>query len=74
MSRKIEIIAEIGINHGGDVEVAREMIQAAAEAGADTVKFQCYNPLTEYSGFQRAITHEIERLILFNFCCDIWMR
>jgi N,N'-diacetyllegionaminate synthase len=36
------IIAEIGINHNGDPELAREMISAAAEAGADAVKFQTY--------------------------------
>jgi len=34
------IIAEIGINHQGDVEIARQLITAAAEAGADAVKFQ----------------------------------
>jgi N,N'-diacetyllegionaminate synthase len=36
------IAAEIGINHNGDMGLAREMIQAAAEAGADGVKFQNY--------------------------------
>lgn len=42
--RKIEIIAEIGINHQGDMGLAREMIHAAKRAGADTAKFQYYNP------------------------------
>jgi N,N'-diacetyllegionaminate synthase len=36
------VIAEIGINHNGDHEVARRMIDVAAEAGADAVKFQTY--------------------------------
>ncbi len=36
------IAAEIGINHNGDMELARRMIVAAAEAGADAVKFQNY--------------------------------
>lgn len=36
----IFIIAEIGINHNGDVEIAKQLIDAAAEAGADAVKFQ----------------------------------
>jgi N,N'-diacetyllegionaminate synthase len=36
------IVAEIGINHNGDMELARESIIAAAEAGADSVKFQNY--------------------------------
>jgi len=38
------IIAEIGINHNGDLDVARRLIDAAAEAGADAVKFQKRTP------------------------------
>jgi N-acetylneuraminate synthase len=38
------IIAEIGINHNGRVEIARELIKAAAEAGVDAVKFQKRTP------------------------------
>jgi N-acetylneuraminate synthase len=34
------VVAEIGINHNGDVDVARRLIDAAADAGADAVKFQ----------------------------------
>ena len=34
------VVAEIGANHQGDVETAKKMIQAAALAGADAVKFQ----------------------------------
>lgn len=34
------IVAEIGVNHNGDMGLARESIDAAAEAGADAVKFQ----------------------------------
>lgn len=36
------IAAEIGINHNSDMELAKKMIDAAAEAGADAVKFQNY--------------------------------
>ena len=34
------IVSELGINHGGHVEVAERLIRAAADAGADAVKFQ----------------------------------
>ncbi len=36
----IFIIAEIGINHNGDVEIAKQLIDVAKLAGADAVKFQ----------------------------------
>ena len=39
------IVAEIGINHRGDVDVAKKLIESAAKTGADAVKFQTY--LTE---------------------------
>ena len=37
------IIAEVGMNHGGDESLAWEMIQAAHENGADFVKLQTYS-------------------------------
>jgi N,N'-diacetyllegionaminate synthase len=36
------IVAEAGINHNGDIDVAKEMIIAAAKCGADAIKFQTY--------------------------------
>lgn len=36
------IIAEAGVNHNGDIKIAKQMIDAAAEAGADIVKFQTF--------------------------------
>ncbi|MGB2807857.1 MAG: N-acetylneuraminate synthase family protein [Sedimentisphaerales bacterium] len=36
----IFIIAEVGINHNGDVEIAKQLIDVAKDAGADAVKFQ----------------------------------
>jgi N-acetylneuraminate synthase len=38
------IIAEVGINHNGDLNVAKKIIDAAAHAGADAVKFQKRTP------------------------------
>ncbi len=39
------VIAEIGINHRGDVEIAKQLIDSAVRSGVDAVKFQTY--LTE---------------------------
>ncbi|MYS26842.1 N-acetylneuraminate synthase, partial [Streptomyces sp. SID7804] len=38
------VIGEIGINHNGDLENAFKLIDAAAEAGCDAVKFQKRTP------------------------------
>jgi N-acetylneuraminate synthase len=38
------IVAEIGINHNGDLNIARKLIDAAALAGCDAVKFQKRTP------------------------------
>ena len=39
---KTIIIAEAGVNHNGDLKIARKLIDKAAEAGADYVKFQTF--------------------------------
>lgn len=41
MSR-VFVIAEAGVNHNGDIEIAKQLIDAASEAGADAVKFQTF--------------------------------
>jgi sialic acid synthase SpsE len=38
------VIAEAGINHNGDVTLAAELVDAAARAGADAIKFQTHFP------------------------------
>lgn len=38
------LVAEIGINHNGDLDLAKRMIDGAVEAGADAVKFQKRTP------------------------------
>ncbi|MEU2203669.1 N-acetylneuraminate synthase family protein [Microbacterium oleivorans] len=40
----VYVIAEIGLNHNGDVELAKRLIDVAADAGANAVKFQKRTP------------------------------
>lgn len=40
--RPVEIIAECGVNHNGDIDLAIELVRAAAKSGADIVKFQTF--------------------------------
>jgi len=42
--RDVAVVAEVGVNHEGDVEVAAQLVVAAARSGADAVKFQSYTP------------------------------
>lgn len=40
--KKVFIIAEAGVNHNGDINIAKQLIEKAALAGADAVKFQTF--------------------------------
>lgn len=40
--KPVLIIAEAGVNHNGDIELAKKLVDVAAEAGADIVKFQTF--------------------------------
>lgn len=40
------IIAEVGVNHGGDLDLAKRLVELAQEGGADAVKFQTYKAET----------------------------
>lgn len=41
---RVEIVAEIGVNHDGSLEKAKRLVASAKEAGADYVKFQSFSP------------------------------
>ena len=43
MTNRTLVIAEAGVNHNGDLALAKSLIDAAAKAGADLVKFQTFN-------------------------------
>ncbi|WP_026945878.1 N-acetylneuraminate synthase [Algoriphagus marincola] len=58
-NRHVIIIAEAGVNHNGDINKALELIDTAAEAGADFVKFQTFkaekivNPTAQKAEYQK---------------------
>ena len=52
------IIAEIGINHNGSLETAKKLIDIAAVAGCDAVKFQKRNPDVCVPEHQKSIPRE----------------
>jgi len=56
------VIAEIGINHGGDLDTAKRLIDSVAKTGCDAVKFQTY--LTE----QRAPKGNLEVFEILKKC------
>ena len=41
-NQPVFVIAEAGLNHGGDMALAVKMVEAAAESGADAIKFQAF--------------------------------
>ncbi len=45
-NKKTFIIAELSANHGHDINIAKETIKAAKDAGADAIKLQTYTPDT----------------------------
>ena len=48
--KDIKIIAEIGWNHMGDMDLAKKMIESASENGADICKFQTWSETNLKSG------------------------
>jgi sialic acid synthase SpsE len=60
---KVMVVAEIGNNHEGSAEVALELIECAAKAGVDAVKFQTFIP--EYY-VSSADEHRLQRLNQFR--------
>ena len=60
------VIAEAGVNHNGDLDTARRLVDVAAGAGADAVKFQTFNadklvtPEAEKAEYQKETTGDDE--------------
>jgi N,N'-diacetyllegionaminate synthase len=54
------IIAEAGVNHNGDIGLARELIKVAAHAGADYVKFQTFDSNHLASGLAQLVPYQLD--------------
>lgn len=66
MSKHVIIIAEAGVNHNGDYELAKQLVLKAKEAGVDYVKFQTAKPelviskFAEMAEYQKTNTGKVE--------------
>lgn len=60
------VIAEIGINHNGSMDIAKRLIDAAADAGAQAVKFQKRTVPVVYTAEELAKDRKVDRSVLEN--------
>ena len=77
------IIAEVGVNHNGDVNIAKTMIDEAKKAGADSVKFQTFKGEEFVSNPEQTYTYKsqgkeitesmLEMFKRYEFSNDEWV-
>lgn len=58
MKKPIIIIAEAGVNHNGSLDLAMKMVKAAADAGADYIKFQTFKSAKLVSRFAQKAEYQ----------------
>ena len=63
MEKRTLIIAEAGVNHNGSIDLAKQLIDIAADSGADIVKFQTFNA-------KRLVTHDAQKADYQNQTTD----
>lgn len=56
--KQVLVIAEAGVNHNGDLDMAKRLVDVAAEAGADLVKFQTFKAEKIASGAARKASYQ----------------
>ena len=60
------LIAEAGVNHEGDMDIAKRLIEEAKEGGADAIKFQTYKAETLASKHSPAYWDSVKSLLQAN--------
>lgn len=68
------IIAEVGINHNGDIDIAKEMILAAKNCGADCVKFQTFKAEEFVSDEKQTYTYKSQGKPVTESMMDMFKR
>ncbi len=58
MLNRVFIIAEAGVNHNGELEIAKKLVDAASEAGVDAVKFQTFKAESIISKFAKKAEYQ----------------
>ena len=58
----VYIIAEAGVNHNGDIQVAKKLIDLAAMCGADAVKFQTFKAAECTTSYAPKATYQMENM------------
>ena len=61
---KVYVIAEAGVNHNGDIELAHKLVDEAVKSGADAVKFQTFKAENLTSKKLRKLITNCKQLIM----------
>lgn len=60
LNKKTLVIAEAGVNHNGDLIIAKQLVDVALEAGADVIKFQTFNANKLVTALAQKAEYQIE--------------
>lgn len=67
----MKIIAEIGVNHNGSLQIAKNLVSSAKECGADIVKFQTFKAKNNISKFAKVADYQKKIQALKNLSLSL---